>query len=195
MSEEFILSANFYFPGVIIIIFLSLQRVEAVFLHKLVPEADQGNIQWLMTYQRIPQERLLCPPEQQGNIHILFPNTCVMTRKASDPRYLKEGCRCAAVKGRCCTKCHCLQLKTGYMIHRQSNPAEVENLTVNMQYLQYVCLTWYIYNNNNRKKICWLECKCKKGKNIWKCSAIKIVVGEKQNKFLLLVFCNTHNFL
>lgn len=42
-----------------------------------------------------------------------------MTRKASDPRHLKEGCRCALEIGRCSTKCHFLQLKTGYIIDLQ----------------------------------------------------------------------------
>lgn len=48
-----------------------------------------------------------------------FPNTCVMTRKASDPLYLKEGCRCALKICRRRTNCHCLQLTTGYMFDLQ----------------------------------------------------------------------------
>lgn len=90
-----------------------------VWIQELVPEGESERIRpkWPVTYQRPPLERWRRSPEQQGNIGIRFsPHSCV---KASGRRHLKEGCRCATGIGRCCTNCHCLQLKTGYIFDLQ----------------------------------------------------------------------------
>ena len=63
-----------------------------------------------MTYQRVSTGE--CSPELQGNIPT---RSWVATWKSSDPLHLKDSCRCATGIGRCCTNCHCLQLKTGYI--------------------------------------------------------------------------------
>lgn len=110
------LSKNCYFPGVIMIIFLSCGISRQCFsqLFFLDPWLSPRNNHYVLNGLRHIKGlhwRFYCALQSCKVIfRSCFPNTCVMTRKASDPRHLKEGYRCALEIGSCCAKCHCLQL-------------------------------------------------------------------------------------
>lgn len=101
-------------------------------IHELVPWEDQENVHLMAcSISKASAGEISVPSIAAWVIFTsCFPNTCMMTREADDPRYLQEGYRCAVVIGRCCTNCHLLQLKTGYIrivrVNQKFKPIEVK---------------------------------------------------------------------